>query len=316
MTFPGQKTLRRAGRWARSRLGSRAVILGYHRVARVAHDPFGLAVSPDHFAEQLDVIQKITRPQSLAGLHRDWTAGRLPARSGVQTFDDGYADMGETAAPLLAGRGSPATLFVISGRLGRSFWWDELAGLLFTPARLPDFLEIKVEGQEFNWVGGDREELLRRLYDELRLRPPDDREQWLDALRVALGSADSGDRPPRAHTAAELVELAAGGLVEIGAHTVTHPFLAALSPEDQEREIRESREALAALLGRPVAGFSYPNGSLTPTTAALVRAAGFTYACQSGADIVRPGSDPFQWPRFWVPDWDGDAFARWLRRWL
>ena len=48
------------------------------------------------------------------------------------TFDDGYADNLQVAAPLLAERGLPATFFIVSGTIGsgREFWWDELEGLL------------------------------------------------------------------------------------------------------------------------------------------------------------------------------------------
>ncbi len=78
---------------------------------------------------------------------------------------------------------------------------------------------------------------------------------------------------------AELVGLAARPGVSIGAHTLTHPRLDELEAGAAEREIRGSGEALAALLGQPVATFCYPHGAYTPETVALVQRAGFSAAC-------------------------------------
>ena len=51
--------LRRLRRAVRERLDrSRPLILMYHRVARLAHDPWDLAVTPDRFAEQIEVLTR------------------------------------------------------------------------------------------------------------------------------------------------------------------------------------------------------------------------------------------------------------------
>jgi peptidoglycan/xylan/chitin deacetylase (PgdA/CDA1 family) len=84
----------------------------------------------------------------------------------------------------------------------------------------------------------------------------------------------------------------------------------------QEIEIQQSKACLEALLGQPVISFSYPNGSLSEDTVSIVKEAGFACACTSVRDVVWRGSNCFQLPRFWIQDWDGATFYRWLVRWL
>src|SRR5262249_32902793 len=65
----------------------------------------------------------------------------------------------------------------------------------------------------------------------------------------------------------------------IGSHTVTHPELAALPPEEARYEIVHSRQLLEARLGRPVTTFCYPFGEWGETTYDLVPGAGYETAC-------------------------------------
>lgn len=49
-------------------------------------------------------------------------------------------------------------------------------------------------------------------------------------------------------------------LIEIGSHTLTHPILTTIPDDQLVNEIRESRDQLEALTGKPVLSFCYPNG--------------------------------------------------------
>lgn len=60
-------------------------------------------------------------------------------------------------------------------------------------------------------------------------------------------------------TAQQVKALRAAGM-GIGAHTVHHPILACLEPDEAEQEIVGSRDYLQGLLGEPVTLFAYPNG--------------------------------------------------------
>jgi peptidoglycan/xylan/chitin deacetylase (PgdA/CDA1 family) len=62
---------------------------------------------------------------------------------------------------------------------------------------------------------------------------------------------------------------------EIGAHTLTHPNLTALSQEKDFEEIQGSKTWLEGIVGREVSLFCYPFGLYNATVASLVQKAGY-----------------------------------------
>ncbi|WP_138493668.1 polysaccharide deacetylase family protein [Paenibacillus pinistramenti] len=65
---------------------------------------------------------------------------------------------------------------------------------------------------------------------------------------------------------------------EVSAHTVDHPALPDLPPEQIVEQIRKDRLALEQLVHYPVKGMSYPYGAYNDEVAVLVQAAGMEYA--------------------------------------
>jgi peptidoglycan/xylan/chitin deacetylase (PgdA/CDA1 family) len=297
------------------------VILGYHRVSD-GPDPYGLAVSPERFAEQLGVLARMGHPLTLGELPGLLATGRLPKRSVVLTFDDGYADVLHLAKPLLSQFEIPATVFVISGALGCELWWDRLDRLASTAMAAGSPITLSIGDSVFRWPmnGASDEEgaLCRALYPRLRALKPTARAAVLDQLEeLSGGSAEAAPNGlRRVVTVDELRCLSEGDLVQIGAHTVTHPALSGLSAERQREEIAGSRRDLEAALGQQVTGFSYPFGDTGAGAAAIVEEAGFLFACRSRNAVAWRRTDQFALPRFWVANWDGQRFADWLGRWL
>lgn len=152
MRVPGLKSLRRTASWLYSRVADFVLILGYHRVAQTTCDPLELCVSPDNFAEQLDVLRRRTDVIDLNSLERGFRSGKLPRRTVAITFDDGYQDILQTARPLLAKRDMPCTVFAVTGALGQEFWWDSLSRIIYTPATLPEKLTIKIGTDTLAWT--------------------------------------------------------------------------------------------------------------------------------------------------------------------
>ena len=324
------------------RLASKAVILMYHRVAEVDLDPWGLCVTPQHFAEHLDVLQKYAHPISLQQLTQAHQDGNIPHRAVVITFDDGYADNLHNAKPILERYNIPATVFVTTGHIGshREFWWDELERVLVQPGKLPEKLYLEINGSPHSWELGTAQEYSKEDYQRDRdrkaweaqpgsrlafyysvwqqLQPmPAKTRQLLQDEILSWASVEPTARPAyRSMVLDEIHTLEQGGLVEIGAHTVTHPFLSAQSVAVQREEIQQSKADLEKLLAHPVTTFAYPFGDYTEETVPLIPEVGFACACSVVQDRVWWQSDCFQFPRFGVENWTGKEFQKQLLRWL
>ena len=65
---------------------------------------------------------------------------------------------------------------------------------------------------------------------------------------------------------------------EVSCHTVTHPTIARCPMPSVVRQVLEDREALEQVMGYPVRGLSYPNGSYNAEICDMLRHTGIRYA--------------------------------------
>jgi len=323
-----------------------AVVLAYHRVALPALDPQLMCVSPERFADHLHAMGQLGQCTALRDLVR-WSAiGRVPRRAIVVTFDDGYADNLDVAEPLLRAAGVPATVFVSSGDLekGRRFWWDELEALLLHTVHLPPMVALTLQGRRFEWpleaadivsgssVGTEaadwdvtcpetpspRHAAYRDIARLCRGLTPDERDMVLRSLVAQVGEPPA-EGEHRRLSPAEVAELSASAVVEVGAHGVSHSRLSVLSPEQRREELWLGKRQLEEITGRQVDLLSYPFGApgdLTDDCARLAGECGYIAACANRAELVWHLSDPYRLPRFLVRDWKAEEFASRLEAWF
>jgi peptidoglycan/xylan/chitin deacetylase (PgdA/CDA1 family) len=288
------------------------VVLMYHRVSHPAHDPFGLCVSPGHFAEHLEVVRRLAEPIRL-------TDCRAPSRRMrvAVTFDDGYVDNLTHALPALQAADVPATIFVVSDAVGRhrEFWWDELEQCFRPSWTGPRHLDVEAGGRRATGEVSADEESLRAAHAFLLALGPDAQAQALADIRAQLGVAEPLVER-RAVTEDELDRLARCELIEIGAHTRRHPNLTVLDLTERDAEIQGSRSALQERLSRPLDAFTYPYGATDAETLGCAQRAGFRHAFTVFPGRVDGDSPPLAMPRCNVENWDGEEFERRLSGWL
>jgi peptidoglycan/xylan/chitin deacetylase (PgdA/CDA1 family) len=210
------------------------------------------------------------------------------------SIDDCYRDTFELVVPVFRRHNVPVTLFVTTG--------------------IPD-------GTLPLWSAGLEDTLLRRDRvmvdgDVLELTTPEQRSRAYARMASSWDGPEAGHRYAAFCTANGidsdamhwkhaiswdmLQALAKDPLVEIGAHTVTHARISALSPEAALQELAQSRRRLNDRLGIDIQHFAFPYGrgaDCGPRDFALARQAGFSSAATTRKGLVRQGQDPFSLPR-------------------
>ena len=86
-----------------------------------------------------------------------------------------------------------------------------------------------------------------------------------------------------------LKTLDADPLCTIGAHTVSHPKLDNLSPQEQQKEIEQSLQELESILGHPIHHFSYPHGAYNADTLKIVNDCHFISTLRAWGGSIRKG---------------------------
>jgi peptidoglycan/xylan/chitin deacetylase (PgdA/CDA1 family) len=345
MISRGIRLLQRGFRHALNAPKTGALILMYHRIAVPPLDPFRLSVAPAHFAEHLDVLARGYNVISLETLLTQLEDQKLPPRTVVITFDDGYYDLLTNAQPELKKVGMRATVAIPTGyvRNHREPWWDELEHICSFPGQLPSSLRIEFPGEVFSWQDTShtsehgtqsvrldergwhmrqrhdhtpRQKLYRGLYRDLKLLHPEQQEAKIQELFSWAQIPRAGCENHRLLSSDEIRQLDSEGIFEFGAHTRNHCLLSQLTEEEQWAEIVGSKRELEEFVGHEVQTFFYPYGCLGgPGTKALVERAGYKGACSGDEGVATSTADRFLLPRHEVWDCDGAAFERQLRNW-
>lgn len=100
-------------------------------------------------------------------------------------------------------------------------------------------------------------------------------------------------RSPNFMTWDQVLALDKAGMT-IGSHTLTHPYLSKLTPDQLHAEVFDSKKILEEHLGKPVVHFASPFGYTSPELVTLLTQAGYTTgrttykgSFHSKADIMR-----------------------------
>jgi peptidoglycan/xylan/chitin deacetylase (PgdA/CDA1 family) len=230
-------------------------------------------------------------------------AGSLPPRALSITFDDGYADNAEVAAPILKELGLTATFFIATGFLN--------GGCMFNDRVIEAIRQCRSDYLDLSHIGLGRVNLdslearrhsLMALLNGIKHRSPDERSAAVEAIVRASGA----DAPPSLMMSPvqvrRLIELS----MDVGAHTVSHPILRRLDPAAARQEIVASKAHLEELVERKVSLFAYPNGvphqDYATEHVQMVREAGYSAAVTTAWGAASARSDRFQLPRF--TPWD------------
>jgi peptidoglycan/xylan/chitin deacetylase (PgdA/CDA1 family) len=226
--------------------------------------------------------------------------GSLPSRSVVLTFDDGFADFGRVAWPILREFGFPATLYLTTYYMVRNL-------PVFDPAL--DYLLWKGREQRLDWpeIIGPRVSLgpagrhqvsrVVRTHALLKKLTAIQKDGLLEDLANRLGIDYDGVRQSRILSLineAEARKLSAEG-ADLQLHT--HRHRTPVHQNHFSREIVDNRDCMAALGLRPSEHFGYPNGVRRAKDPQWLEELGIKSAATCDAGFVAADSDRHSLPR-------------------
>ncbi len=298
-------------------------VLMYHRILpaddpRFAAEEPGMIVTPDTFRQQLRQLKQLFTVLPLhEWVERAEQGAPLPARACAITFDDGWRDNFEFALPILQQEQLPATVFVVSHMIGtsQSFWPNRLSRVLAAIGEtVPDALR-KLPALRVG-IPADREALAMVIAQSKALSD-DELLAMLDDAEMELGL--KAPAQPDLMDWQQVRAMSSSGLIDIGSHTCRHRRLkAGVTPDVVAREVMESRERIAAELGRPVELFCFPNGDVSNEAAKLVRST-YRAAVTTQRGINRADADRHGLKRIGIHEEIGNTptrFAARLSGWL
>lgn len=269
-------------------------ILAYHRV-NDQQDPFFGGTPVKVFRRQMALLAEHFRVYPLQELVCRATAGDVPPRAVAITFDDGYKDNYEVAFPILKEFNVPATIFLTTGVIGSgvALWHDKV---------FEAFRRTTVSSFESAGASGslktiqDKQQSLYRFLTALRTLSPNERDCQVEGLLKVLNVDLSGGLGALMLTWEEVCLMAKAG-IEFGAHTVTHPILSRMEPDDARREICQSRRTIEERLRVPTRLFAYPNGSkldYNDVTKEILRQENFLCAVTTSVGLNHADTDHFE----------------------
>ena len=262
--------------------GKELRILAYHRVfdvedeSKFPFDPELISASTVGFREQVEYIAAHYEPVTCADILAAIDGGRsLPTRAIAITFDDGHVDNYTHAFPILRDLGVPATIFLSTAYIGETgtFWFDRVANILFS-APLGNYLLPGITEPLRLTDVASRRQASDLVLRHLKSLPDIQRRELIACLAEMLKTEDPADHSglSGAMNWAQVREMASAG-IEFGSHSVSHPILTQLDDAALDRELAESREAIACQIGHAVDIIAYPVGGIQAFDARVIAAA-------------------------------------------
>jgi peptidoglycan/xylan/chitin deacetylase (PgdA/CDA1 family) len=310
--------LRTLARQALCTVRPRALVLAYHYVGDSSQTAPWVTVSPDSFAAQMAWLAKSGLVISLDCLLGELQRRRVPRGSSVViTFDDAALDTWTTAFPILRRYNLPATLFVPTDCVGRpgQFWWNRLGRLNTAASQRGKHLESFLVGAGFlDEAESDSDAQMWR-----RFRVLDDAHRQLALERGADWLGEEIDQlSPSTMDWDQIAELDASGLFTLGAHTISHPMLAAVDEERLSAEVAGCGEALSSFNSyRKV--FAYPYGdpaAIGPFVRRAVREAGYEAAFTTDEVALTGREDPMALGRLCIDEMSIEEFSWTINEYL
>jgi peptidoglycan/xylan/chitin deacetylase (PgdA/CDA1 family) len=277
----------------------------YHYVRNVQETDYPdiKALSVEKFANQIEYIAKNYTVISL----RDYvdlimSKKDIPQKACVMTFDDGLKDHYTHVFAVLKKHHMPATFFVptspmtdgvvlpvhkvhfLLGNIGAKTLASEINDALktqFPSVAQTYFIDGAVKKESrYRWD----DVLTANVKSAMLLMPADIKHAILRGIFAKYLGSEKDFCKELYMDFNHMRQMQQAGM-EFGSHSVTHPSLPELSPQEQLQEMTDSKIILEKELGVPITSFSYPYGKWNEVTLDMVKKTGYVCALSAKVDV-------------------------------
>jgi peptidoglycan/xylan/chitin deacetylase (PgdA/CDA1 family) len=248
----------------------------------------------------MDFLSRRRKVVSISALADALERGEsLDAGTVVISFDDGYRDTLELAAPVLERYGLPAIVYLSTGNLtrGENQWVDEL----YSAFRFRSNQQLRLNAPaaaHYDLEGGDTlREAYHSIAEQLLIAGRSERRALLDEVTAQLSPVE---RPPRLMLSwpevKELAERHPG--FEIGVHTREHLDLTECGEEEARAEIENAMADIASELRVEAEHLAFPYGRTNRRIREIVaRSCVRSAVIGESMSLVHGGTDRFAMSR-------------------
>ncbi len=268
-----------------------------------------MPIAPKEFRKQISYFKAHFNIISLGQL-LDYRDGHydLKPNSIMIIFDDGYKDNVLNAFPVLERLEVPAIAFPVVGFIDTdTVPWEDRVAYFFHKLSQKEIIINKEESYSLRSLE-EKKYSIWKFANNLKLLSSDSRDKILQDLFNKF-NIDKHKMQETAHSTsmgymtADDIRYWKDRGIDFGIHTVTHLPFATLNEEDMYEEISESKQALEAILEKPVNAFAYPygkKGDFNEVTRSLLNKAGITIGMIFEPGINHPDTDFLELYRFGV----------------
>lgn len=300
--------------------GNFSTILMLHRISPIKPDALPANENMNVPPEALERFIRVAKSKRCAFISLDELHDRLVkqkklTKTIVLTADDGYNDNYQYGLEVINANRTPLCIYVTTGFPDRTakLWWFALEDALHHEIESVSALPGSSASGSLN----QRFLHFRTIFlERYALFPEKFFADHFPAFRLNW----SAYQETYCLNWESIATLSRYPLITLGAHTLTHSLLSALSPEDAWYEIDQSRKKIQDMIGQKVAHFCYPFGGQTEATQREFRIAqelGFKTATTTIEGYVLPGHMHYltSLPRFMLgPSSSLQKYTGWRQR--
>ena len=281
---------------------SKFVILCYHGIGE-SGNPLGVAPTRELFERQMRFLRENYRVVSLDEACLELRRGANSEPGVVITFDDGYRSAYTVAFPILQKYHLPATIYltVDSVETGQVAWYDRV----FLAMAVAPSGDLQLDDQgSWHFQLNSPEDRLRaalQIVAHLRTLPNSQRCACCALLEKRIGLPQNA-LSSRVLTWDEIYTMHQAGIA-FGSHTLTHPVVSQLAPQELEQELGASKCILEKKLGVPVLDFAFPFGKASDCSSAALEVlsrSGYRSAVTTVPGVNTPQVNPLELRRLQV----------------